>query len=234
MAGFGSRRRATEERERRFAIAYLKTEGNGVEAARLAGYRGTKASLAVTASRLLKRAKVRALLDAHAKKLERRLGMDVEEIIDRIGMQAQSNLGAFLRVVTPKQSTAVVKLIGKMEGVEEARQIAAALRGDGVVVDVEQGLKAGKSAFLKSYRVRQTPEGAPDISIEVRDPVPALALLAKIRGLTRDQPPPPPPRRVTVNLILKSLPLDVLERLHAQLEAAHAQQRAIPAEAQRV
>ena len=74
-----------------------------------------------------------------------------------------------------------------------------------------------------------TPEGAPDISIEVRDPLPALALLAKIRGLTNDQPPPPPRQSVTLNLVLASLPMSILDALDDALEAAAAKRRAIPA-----
>jgi len=232
MADVGVRasRRTTAERERRFAAAYLKLKGNGIEAAKAAGYSGSRPNLATTACRLLGRASVRALLEQHGQAVEERMGMAVEEILDRIAMQATADLGDFLRVVKPAEARLVVQAIGAVEGADAAMAVARALRGNGVVVDVEQGIKAGRSATLKSYRVKQTPEGAPDISIEVRDPLPALALLAKIRGLTRDQPPPPPRQSVTLNLVLASLPMPILDALNDALESAAAKRRAIPAE----
>ena len=51
------------ERQRRFVAAYSgEAAGNGVQAARLAGYEGTPDVLAVTASRLLRNAKVGSAL----------------------------------------------------------------------------------------------------------------------------------------------------------------------------
>jgi len=231
MADVGVRasRRTTAERERRFAAAYLKLKGNGIEAAKAAGYSGSRPNLATTACRLLGRASVRALLEQHGQAVEERMGMAVEAILDRIAMQATADLGDFLRVVKPAEARLVVQAIGAVEGADEAKAVARALRGNGVVVDVEQGIKAGRSATLKSYRVKQTPEGAPDISIEVRDPMPALTLLAKIRGLTREQPPAPPPQNITLNMILGEMPLEVLRVLRDQLDAAAQRRRAIPA-----
>lgn len=62
-----------------FANFYVgKAAYNGTEAARLAGYTGTDASLAATASRLLRTDKVRTLLAAHDENMMRR-GMRVRE-----------------------------------------------------------------------------------------------------------------------------------------------------------
>lgn len=54
------------EKERRFCDAYMTVEaaGNGVKACRLAGYKGTDAVLATTAWRLLRKADIKAALDA--------------------------------------------------------------------------------------------------------------------------------------------------------------------------
>ena len=54
------------ERERRFVEAYMST-GNGLHAAKAAGYKGSNASLAVTAARALRRANVQAALTLRAK-----------------------------------------------------------------------------------------------------------------------------------------------------------------------
>lgn len=54
-------------KERRFVNAYLgSAAGNGVKAARLAGYQQTEKALRVTASRLLAKANIRAAVSARA------------------------------------------------------------------------------------------------------------------------------------------------------------------------
>lgn len=57
---------ALSEKERRFCDAYMSPEaaGNGVKACRLAGYKGSDAVLATTAWRLLRKADIKASLDA--------------------------------------------------------------------------------------------------------------------------------------------------------------------------
>jgi phage terminase small subunit len=55
------------ERERRFVEAYMgQAAGNGTEAAKLAGYKGTAKVLAVQGTRLLSKANVQAAIDERA------------------------------------------------------------------------------------------------------------------------------------------------------------------------
>lgn len=56
---------ALNAKQQAFVEAYI---GNATEAARVAGYKGTQLSLAVTGSRLLRNAKVRAAIDARGAK----------------------------------------------------------------------------------------------------------------------------------------------------------------------
>lgn len=58
-------REALTERQRRFVEAYMgKAGGNGTEAARVAGYTGTPATLGAIASENLKKPKIRAAIQA--------------------------------------------------------------------------------------------------------------------------------------------------------------------------
>jgi phage terminase small subunit len=226
-----SSRRTVEERERLFAAAYVKLQGDGIEAAKAAGYRGARSTLKVTACRLLGRASVRAILDKHGQAVEERMGMSVPDILDRLAMQATASLAPFLRLVDPSPEDAKAAIEAcKGDQVRAARVLAMISRGPGFDVDVKAGLKVGKGDTLKKLTVEQTADGADKVTIEVRDPMPALALLAKIRGLTNDQPPPPPRQSVTLNLVLASLPMAILDALDEALEAAAAKRRAIPAE----
>lgn len=67
-------------RQRRFADAY---NGNGTEAARKAGYRGSNGTLAVTAYHLLRIPKVREIIDAREEGVLRRLVLTRDERQER-------------------------------------------------------------------------------------------------------------------------------------------------------
>jgi phage terminase small subunit len=71
------------ERERRFVEAYNET-GNGTEAARQAGYAGDATSLAQQGSRLLKRPRVAAAIQAGAQKRSRLREISREERLDQL------------------------------------------------------------------------------------------------------------------------------------------------------
>jgi len=62
------KRSGPRERERKFVEFYMgKAAGNGKLAAKLAGYKGTEHSRETTASRLLRKAEVRAAIEARVK-----------------------------------------------------------------------------------------------------------------------------------------------------------------------
>lgn len=75
-----------------FAEEYLRHNCNGTEAARACGHQGTDAALAVTASRLLKSAKVQE----HLKERRREIAMEVDEIIARLADEARASMEDFL------------------------------------------------------------------------------------------------------------------------------------------
>jgi hypothetical protein len=79
-------------RETLFAQFYVLCNCSGVEAARRAGYGGDTATLAVQASRLLRRAKVRDIL-AEQRRL---LAMDHREAIQRMSEMARASMDDFL------------------------------------------------------------------------------------------------------------------------------------------
>lgn len=86
-----SKKKATDtmtERDRQFAEAYLLTNCNGVEAARMVGHQGSDDALAVAASRHLKKSGVQGIL------AERRqeLAMDALEVVQRLSDQARASL----------------------------------------------------------------------------------------------------------------------------------------------
>ncbi|SRR6266542_2010504 len=75
-------------RQHRFRDAYLGVaNGDGVMAARLAGYRGDQNVLAVTASRLLRNAKVAESMKAHVTKA----AMSATEVLQELTRIALSN-----------------------------------------------------------------------------------------------------------------------------------------------
>ena len=83
-------------KQRRFINFYLEL-WNGTEAASRAGYEGDRDTLAVTASRLLRNAKVR---DAIEKRLESE-AMGADEVLWRLGQQARGNLAEFIDTNVP-------------------------------------------------------------------------------------------------------------------------------------
>jgi len=76
-----------------FVTHYLANDGNGTLAARLAGYPGDEAQLAVTASRLIRNVKVKL-------EIERRLGKSIassDEVLERLTQHARGDLTDVLK-----------------------------------------------------------------------------------------------------------------------------------------
>jgi hypothetical protein len=92
------KRRGDDPRQLLFAEAFIATKGNGTLSAERAGYNGGPASLAVTASRLLRSAKVQGFI---AKRLEKALKLvhgpaTPEEVIQVLSDQLRG--GRYFRV----------------------------------------------------------------------------------------------------------------------------------------
>jgi len=79
-------------RQNSFVNYYLELEGNGLQAAKLAGYAGSDEVLAIVASKLLRSVKVR-------EEVQRRLGNHIasaNEVLERLTHQARADLGKVL------------------------------------------------------------------------------------------------------------------------------------------
>jgi hypothetical protein len=172
--------------------------------------------LRVTASRLLRRADVRAALDAHVQKVEE--GMGVPEILERLTELARSDVSNFTVKVTPEMSQQAIEACGSDE--DKARYALAVIEGRGIGLDLPTALVAGRGQQLKSITFDHDAAGMPKTRIEVHDPIKPLLALAKIRGILREKEvAPPPPRNLVVVGQLNLLPTAVLEALNDFLEA---------------
>lgn len=78
-----------------FVTEYLR-ERNGVAAARAAGYKGDSNTLAVTASRMLRNAKARAVIDAYTLTALQKAGVTAEGIITSLSEIADSSLSEIM------------------------------------------------------------------------------------------------------------------------------------------
>lgn len=225
----GGSRVAKAERERLFAAAFIRNGGNGTAAAREAGYTGNSKTLGVTASRLLNRASVRAILDDKVQKAEARIGggMDEAEILQRLTAQARADLSNFISFITPELAQAGIDACGADE--DRAKRLLRIIEGAGFVVDVEAAVKAGHGAQLRELTMEQDPFGAPKLKIKVADPRPALETLARIKGMLRDKPPEPPRPPTLVLAMLGALPQEQLAALNAAMEAGLERQRQLAA-----
>lgn len=219
------RRGGTSARHRLFAAAYIRNEGNGQQAAREAGYRGTDASLRVTASRLLKRANVRAILDARVADAEAKIGggMLDEEILVRLSAQARSDI-TFIQFITPELAQLAIEACG--DDAQRARNALRLIEGRGFYLDIEGALKKGHGAALQELVMGQDAAGFPEVKIKVRDPHPALVSLAKIKGLLREKPPAPPASPVMLGVVLAELTTETLLEMRAAMRAAEKTEKA--------
>jgi hypothetical protein len=138
-------------RHRRFVDAYLgPARGNGVAAARAAGYQGDGGTLAVTASRLLANPRVRAAVGLA---VERSI-MSRDEVLQELTDQARADVGDFIQVVEHELDLGTEKKPKKItitrpevdwQGMEDAgllrlvKQIKFGAKGDVNVVLHDKG-----------------------------------------------------------------------------------------------
>lgn len=129
------RRRCTE-RQARFAEEYVRLgDGNASAAARAAGYKGTDAAVAVTASRLLKAAKVRAYIDALIARARPDVQDDIEAILSRLSALARGQKVVELRTKSgtiqvpahPRDQIEAAKVILKVAGKLEPNKVQVEL-----------------------------------------------------------------------------------------------------------
>jgi len=105
-----------------FAAAHIRNGGNGTAAAREAGYRGTDASLRVTASRLLTNANVREILDAKLQKAEAAIGGGISEaevvkrLVDMARLPDTELVDAFdfISLIGPAEAVKGIKAAGDL------------------------------------------------------------------------------------------------------------------------
>lgn len=228
---------AAAERRRLFVAAYIANGRNGREAARDAGYQGTEHALAVTASRLLKRADIRNKLAAYVDRAE--AGLKASEIIERLSNLARLpdtemvDIFDFVELIGADRA---VEGVVASQSLEEAKAVVK-MAGHGFYIDLEKARTKGLGKLVKKItHDRET--GAPILELHDHNGVRELARralkdLAEIRGLTRDQPPPPPPPNLTLQVVLHTLPTPLLAALTAHMEAEASKRQALPTEAKR-
>lgn len=105
------------EREARFVDAYIgEAAGNGTEAARLAGYKGSASVLKVQASRLLTRANVQAALAERRKAQIASADLSAARVLEELRRLAFSDIGVLfddagnlrpLHQLTPEQRACI-------------------------------------------------------------------------------------------------------------------------------
>jgi len=198
-----------------FVAHWLSGGQNGAAAARAAGYQGTAASLRVTASRLLRRADVRAELENHTNGIID--SMRIPEILQRLTELARSELSNFTMTITPRMAQRAIDACGSDE--ERAKYALAVIEGRGFGLDVPRAIANGHGQQLKSITLHHDSAGMPTTRIEAHDPIKPLITLAKIRGILREKDVTPPPARDLVRIgQLKMLPSSLLEALNEFLE----------------
>lgn len=143
-----------------FVEEYFLTNFNRVEAARRAGYEGDYRTLAVTAHRLLKNAKVQKQIEARFDEY----GMKSGEIIARITAIAQSDADDFLN----EEGDIDIKRLrerGKTQLVKKVKKTKRTFKN-----------RDGSTAFVEET-----------IELEFHDPQSALVTLAKHRKLLAER-----------------------------------------------
>lgn len=118
------------ERWRAFAAHYTgRANFNATEAARLAGYKGTPGALAVTGCRLLRKPKIRALIDARVGRAAEARELEADDVLaglfliasatvlDWLDIERDSETGQETYLVNLTKATAL-KAIGAIKSVE--------------------------------------------------------------------------------------------------------------------
>jgi len=159
--------------------------------------------LDVTASRLLRSAKVKQVIQGHVQKAERAMG--ASEAIDRLSDIARlpdtelADMADFITLIRPEEAA--------------KRRDPARAAGCGFYIDLAKALKRGKTHLIREL-AHDAETGAPKIKLQDNLAVwelsrKALSDLATIYGLKKGSRPPEPPK-VELWRLLELLPNDVL------------------------
>jgi phage terminase small subunit len=145
-------------KERLFIKYYLgRAKGNATLAAQLAGYGSNANSSHVLGSRLLRKVTIREAIDAKLDKAT----MPDEEILARLAERAASSAEDFLTFSKDAAPDTLPRL------------------------DLRRARRKGKLGNIKKIKSTRSGDDDPHevTEVEIHDALPALALLARIRGL---------------------------------------------------
>ncbi len=151
-----------------FAWAYLGNGFNGTKAAKQAKYKGNAATLAVTASRLLRNANVKAAIDEQMKLL----AMSAEEALFRLSQTARGDLGEFAGM-TERQ----LAKHPQSHLLHTIKRRTIPQKNAGPIVELEIKLYDAQAAQIQILRQHQLASGKPTDIIEVNDARDRLARL---------------------------------------------------------
>jgi len=175
-------------KQRFFVEAYLSSAGNGTQAARRAGYRGSDKTLGVQAVRLLGKARVQtAIQDRLEKAVRAAPGVPTpEEVIERLTRLARMpdtetvDVFDFVTLISPES--------GNLNGAKGALKMA----GMGFYIDLEKAKDAGLGRFVREIS-HDAQTGAPRLKLQDNLAMmelarKALADLARIYGMENARP----------------------------------------------
>lgn len=151
---------ALKTRERLFVVYYL---GKAEGNGTLAATMAGYGNPAVAASRLIRRDKIRQAIDARLDKA----AMEADEVLARLSELGRIDMSDFVSVGrsgTPSLDLDKAARRGKLSGVKKLKANRIDLGGDSPPLDI--------------------------VEVELHNPIPALALLAKYHGLTTETPSP--------------------------------------------
>lgn len=177
----------------KFAQAYVQTNGNGREAARLAGYSGDDNTLSAVASTLLDRADVKSYLSEVIRSI-----ISSEETSAILSDIARGSIGSFLardehgRFVNngfgfeldldSEEAQANLHLIKKLKPTKYGVEIE--LHSKTHALDIlARGLEIRPSELVKKLQVQAVLDALPE---EVREPIRALIASAEARRLNEN------------------------------------------------
>jgi len=240
------------QKKRLFAAAYLANGGNGQEAARAAGSRGTNASLRAIASKLLTDVNVQQMLRAKVDAVENGMkSVEILELLTKVARMVnhldreEPNVFDFVTFLKPDGSPArepegpmVAKdMADAQRQVKEAEAEAKTIPG--FAIDLPKAKALGRGHLVREL-AHDAETGAPKIKLGgdrvaiLQASVRALDLLARCKGLYRDAPPPPPRPDLTAEQAFRLMPPAIQEAWHAAYKEALARARAVTIEAKRI
>lgn len=235
-----------------FRAAYTETKGNGVAAARAAGYKGTPASLAVTASRLLRKANADQRVEQALEKVVSTAAVGAQETVDRL-----SRLARLMDVAEGERPDVFdfITFLGDdpratmepatADSIEDAKAKVREQKFNehapppGFAIDLPKAQRLGLGKMVKEIG-HDAETGAPKIKLGgdrvalLQISLKALDSLAKIHRLYLDEPPPPPKPDLAAREIMRLMPLEALRAWDDAVAAARAKARAIETTAKRL